>query len=550
MTRPFPWEASYPPGLSWDVTPQTGTLPDLFDGAIAAHGDASFLHYRDTTLTYRQFGAFVENAAAGLLRLGVQPDEKIALYLPNTPYHPASFFAVQKAGAVVVHLSPLDAERELIHKLHDSGATTLITTNLPPMLPMAQKLLACGHVARLIVGDDAAFGSALPTTAIPADVPNLIDFNDLLSAPPPRSWPTPAPDAPAVLQYTGGTTGQPKGAVHTHETLLAAISIYHQFYTAQSEPSEAPERVIAVLPFFHIYGLVVVFLWQFHRGAALILHPRFEAETVLHDIEVRRATYFPGVPTMWIALNAQPGIEARDFSSLRQISSGGAPLPPEIAQRFTTLTGRRVGGGWGMTETAAAGSSHLLQGRIDPSSVGVPLPGVEIRIVALDDPTHVLGPDETGEIAVRGPNIFKYYWKNPAETEKSFAEGYFLTGDIGTLDAHGFVHLIDRKKDMILSGGFNVYPTMIESAIYEHDDVEECIVIGVADEYRGQAAKAFIKLRDGGAPFTLEDLRSFLREKLGRHELPAALEFRDALPKTVVGKLSKKDLIAETRRAP
>jgi long-chain acyl-CoA synthetase len=546
-TRPFPWEATYPPALAWDVSPQPGTLTDMLDRAAAAHGPAVFLEYRGARLTYAQFAATVADAAAGLLRLGLQPGDKLALYLPNTPYHPLSFFATQKAGGVVVHLSPLDAERELIHKLHDSGATTLVTNNLAPLLAMGQKLLAAGHITRLIVGDEAQFGPGLPTAPIPTDNPAILDFAHLLNAPAPRAWPAPAPESLAVLQYTGGTTGLPKGAIHTHATLLAATTIYNQFYSAQIDPADGPERVIAVLPFFHIYGLVVILLWQIQRGATLLLHLRFDPAAILHEIEVGRATYFPGVPTMWIALSVVPGIETRDFSSLRQISSGGAPLPPEIAQRFEALAGRRIGGGWGMTETAAAGSSHLMHGHVDPATVGAPLPGIEVRIVGLDDSTRILPIGETGEIAIRGPNIFKGYWQNAAETEKSFSDGFFLTGDIGRLDSHGLMQLIDRKKDMILSGGFNVYPTVIEAAIYEHPDVEECIVIGIPDAYRGQGAKAFIKLRANAAQFTLEDLREFLGERLGRHEMPCALEFRDALPKTAVGKLSKKELIAEVK---
>jgi long-chain acyl-CoA synthetase len=547
-TRPFPWETAYPPGLSWDLSTPSGTVPDLMDTAAATHGDALFLDYRDARITFTQFAAQVESLAAGLLRLGLPPNDKIALYLPNCPYHPFGFFAVLKAGFTVVHLSPLDAERELIHKLHDSGATTLITTNLPPMLSLAQKLLADGHITRLIIGDDLAFGPS-PAQPIPEDRPGLINLADLLTAPSPKSWPQLEPDALAVLQYTGGTTGLPKAAIHTHATLRAAVAIYNQFYTSQRDNPDAHERVIAVLPFFHIYGLVVLLLWQLQRGATLLLHPRFDPQAVLRDIEVKRASYFPGVPTMWIALNALPGIATRDFSSLQQISSGGAPLPQEVAQRFEALSGQRIGGGWGMTETAAAGTSHLMRGHFDPNSVGAPLPGIQVQIVSLDDPTKILGPNEKGEIAIRGPNIFKGYWQNPAETERAFTpSGFFLTGDIGMLDEHGLMHLIDRKKDMIISGGFNVYPTVIEAAIYEHPSVEECIVIGIPDAYRGQAAKAYVKLRDGTASFSLEALHAFLDAKIGHYEMPSALEFRESLPKTPVGKLSKIALIAEHTR--
>ena len=333
--------------------------------------------------------------------------------------------------------------------------------------------------------------------------------------------------------------------MHTHATLLASTVIYHQFLTSQVDDHGAQERVVCVLPFFHIYALVVLLLWQIKRGSILLLHLRFDPETVLNDIEHKRATYFPGVPTMWIALSNIPGIETRDFSSLRNVASGGAPLPLEVAQRFEKLVGKRIGGGWGMTETASAGTGHFLKGVFKPDSVGVPLPGIEARIVSLDDPRRILPIGEAGELCVKGPNIFKGFYNKPEETGKAFVDGFYLTGDIGRMDEDGMVYLVDRKKDMIISGGFNVYPRTIEDAIYEHSDVEECSVIGVTDQYRGQAAKAFIKLREGAMEFSLDELRAFLSDKIGKHELPAALEFRDALPKTPVGKLSKKELIAD-----
>lgn len=546
--RPFAWEKSYPAGLSWDIEPPQISLPEHLQSCVTAHGHRLFIDYRGVEISYAEFGRKVHQTAAGLLALGLKPGEKVALYLPNTPYHPFSFFGVLKAGGVVVHLSPLDAPRELVHKLTDSGARTLITTNIGPMLAGAEKLLAGGFIDRLIVGDDKAFGEApgLPIVPVPEGNPAIIDFAHLYEAFLPEVWPVLNPTDLAVLQYTGGTTGLPKGAIHTHATLGASIAIYNQFYEQQNpDDLTTPHRVISVLPFFHIYALVVLLLWQMKRGSTLFLHLRFDAEAVLRDIEVKKATYFPGVPTMWIALNAIPGIEKRDFSSLKQVASGGAPLPVEVAARFERLVGRRIGGGWGMTETASAGTSHLVSGIFKEDSVGVPLPGIEAQIVSLDDPKMVLAVGQTGELRVKGPNIFKGYYNKPQETAKDFVDGYFLTGDIGRLDEDGMLYLVDRKKDMIISGGFNVYPRTIEDAIYEHGDVEECSVIGVADEYRGQAAKAFIKLREGARQFSLDELREFLSDKIGRHEMPSAVEFRDALPKTPVGKLSKKELIAE-----
>jgi long-chain acyl-CoA synthetase len=262
----------------------------------------------------------------------------------------------------------------------------------------------------------------------------------------------------------------------------------------------------------------------------------------MRDIEVKRATYFPGVPTMWIAIAALADLDKRDFSSLRSAGSGGAPLPVEVAAFFERKVGMKLRSGWGMTETCPAGTAHPENGPDKPGSVGVALPGIEMDVVSLEDPTKVLSVGEVGEIRIRGPNVTRGYWNRPEETAEAFVGDRFLTGDIGYRDNDGYFYLVDRKKDMIISGGFNVYPQMIEQAIYIHPSVYEVIVIGIPDDYRGEAAKAFIKLRDGAKAFSIDELRAFLTGKLGKHELPAAVEFVDELPRTPVGKLSRHEL--------
>ncbi|HQT68105.1 MAG TPA: AMP-binding protein [Acetobacteraceae bacterium] len=553
MSAPRPWERHYPPSLAWDLSPPVRPLNDMLSEAAAAFADRIVIQYNAAEISYAALAEAVAETSAGLMVGGVKPGDKVALYLPNTPYHPFAFFGTLKAGGVVVHLSPLDAERELAHKLTDSGARILVTTNIGMMLPMAQRLLAAGLLDRIIVGDDKAFGTipGLPVLSIPTDDPRIIDFASLREMGRNSSpvWPVVDPHALAVLQYTGGTTGLPKGAMHSNASLGASVASYDAFYEAQND-DEAPHIVICVLPLFHIYALVVLLLWQIKRGSTLLLRLRFDIPTVLHDIEVRRATYFPGVPTMWIALNNVPDIDKRDFSSLRQVGSGGAPLPVEVAQRFEALVGKRIGGGWGMTETASAGTANLMNGLFKEGTIGMPLPGIDVQIVSLDDPRRVLGFGEIGEMRVKAANIFQGYYNKAEETAKSFVDGYFLTGDVGSMDEDGLIILVDRRKDMIISGGFNVYPRIIEDAIYEHPAVEEVIVIGIEDEYRGQAAKAFIKLRAGEVEFKLDSLQAFLADKIGKHEMPTALEFRDALPKTSVGKLSKKELVEDERRKP
>jgi long-chain acyl-CoA synthetase len=551
MGEERPWERSYPPGVRWDAPLEIFTLPAMLDAFTAQWGPNPALEYRDRTVSYAKLRAAVDSLASGFLDLGVRPGAAVALYLPNTPYHPIAFFAVLRCGGRVVPLSPLDAERELSFKLKDSGARVLVTTNIGAMLPMAQKLKAEGFVDRLIVGDDRPFGpSGLPTTPIAGDA-DIIGFEMLSEVGTrslPRHWPEIGVEDIALLQYTGGTTGRPKGTILTHANLSAASAMYKAWSAPQGLSRPGEEKVICVLPLFHMYALSAVMLRSLCEGHELMLRPRFDVDTTLHDIEVKRATVFPGVPTMWIALANAPGIETRDLSSLRRVSSGGAPLPVEVADRFERLTGHRLIGGWGMTETSPAGTTIPIGCTGKAGSVGIPLPGIMMDIVALDDPRRRLPPGEKGEIRIKGLNVTQGYWNAPEETAAAFADGWFLTGDIGTMDEDGYFYLVDRKKDMIVSGGFNVYPRAIEEAIYEHPAVAEVIVIGVPDGYRGEAAKAFVRLKPGAAAFSLDELRAFLADKLGRHEMPAHLEFRDALPKTAVGKLSKKELVAEERQ--
>jgi long-chain acyl-CoA synthetase len=544
--RPFPWEAAYPPGLDWGAPIATGTLGDLLAESAAQFGPRVALRYRDTGVTYAELYAMARRVA-GVLAGMPAAQGGIALLLGNTAFHPAVVFGAALAGLRVTQLSPIDAPRTIIHKLHDSGARVLVTLAHEGLLKLAGALQAQGLVDLLAVGDDAHWGAGPPAPPLPA---GAVRIEDWLAAPDPAALPAVRPDAVMLLQYTGGTTGLPKGAMLTHANLTACCTQYHLWSGGRGPTGDARiRRVIVVLPLFHIFAFSCDLLMSLKRGDEMLLHPRFDADAVLRDIAVNRATDMCGVPTMWIALANHPAIDSTDLSSLVTATSGGAALPPEVAARFERLTGQRIAAGWGMTETCPAGTGQpgWNPALVRPGTVGVPVPGVALRIVAFDDPTRALPPGEIGELAIRGPNVFQGYWRQPEESARAFVDGFFLTGDIGRMDSDGFFTLTDRKKDMILSGGFNVYPRMIEDAIHEHPDVVECAVIGIADDYRGQAAKAFVTLRAGATPFTLEGLRVFLADRLGKHELPAALEFRDALPRTPVGKLAKLLLVEEER---
>jgi long-chain acyl-CoA synthetase len=538
-----PGEQFYPEGVRWDDPVARGTLPDLLSKASAQFAARTAIEFRDRPISFTELEAMVERAGASFLRAGYGKNNSVALFLGNSPDHPVNFFGALKAGARVVHLSPLDGERALSHKLSDSGARILVTSDLATLLPTALKFFEKGLLDRLIVCEDDDWGAVgNPHTPIP-DNPAIVTFKKFTQgATKPAQWPAISPDDIALLQYTGGTTGLPKGAMLSHGNLTAAVSIYDIWGKPARATRNVIERVICVLPLFHIYALTVILLSSLERGNLISLHQRFDVEAVMRDIEVKRATAFPGVPTMWIAIASLPDLESRDLSSLAICGSGGAPLPVEVARIFERKTNMKLKSGWGMTETCSPGTAHPAEGPDKPGSIGLMLPGIELDVVALDDPKKILAPGEVGEIRVRGPNVTKGYWNRAQETAEAFVGDRFLTGDIGYMDDDGYFYLVDRKKDMIISGGFNVYPQMIEQAIYEHPAVQEVIVIGIADDYRGEAAKAFIKLRAAAATFTLDELKAFLAGKLGRHEIPAALEFLDELPRTPVGKLSRHEL--------
>ena len=551
MTRRA-WEGLYPSGLEWGAALEFGTLPELLGRAVARFGAEPAIEFRGRTISYAALGERVARAARGLAALGVAQGDAVALLLPNTPVHPVAFFAVAAVGARVVHLSPLDPVRAVVRKLGDSGARTLITTDLAGVLPQAVAAWGDGACDRLIVAEDGEWGgdggSGVPEGAVrfggmdgPGFAAPEIGVGDL-----------------ALLQYTGGTTGPARAAMLSHGNLTSAVAIYDAWNAGIGRAIGPGARLMCVLPLFHIYALTAVMLRCFQNGAMLMLRQRFDADGAIDDIERGRCTHFAGVPTMWIALVGHRRIGTADLSSLRVCSSGGAALPPDVLARFGALTGLALGGGWGMTETSPAGT-NLVPGRVPAAGeIGVPLPGVDMDVVAIedsgddsgDDSGRVLAAGEIGEIRVRGPNVTTGYWGREAETASAFRDGWFLTGDIGSMSAEGVFTIVDRKKDMLISSGFNVYPRAIEDAIHEHPDVLEAAVIGVPDAYRGQAAKAFVALREGAPAMTLEELRAFLADKLGRHEMPAALEIRESLPHTSVGKLAKRELMAEIADRP
>jgi long-chain acyl-CoA synthetase len=558
----LPWIKSYPKGVRWNAELPTMPLQQILEDSAKKWGDKPALEFMGRRISYRELNELANRAAKGLQNLGVKPGVHVGLYLPNTPHYVIAFFGVMKAGGTAVNYSPLDAEKVLEHKVEDSQTDFLVTLDVKALYPQMGRLLGKTRLKKLIVGEIAEMSGApdmvrgqMSKTDQLASVPTddrhlrfqqLLDNDGKYQAYPLGDL----KEAIAVLQYTGGTTGLPKGAMLTHANLSSATSQY--VVSTQTEPpvlEEGKERILAVLPPFHIYALTVNMLLGIRLGAELVLHMRFDVEAVVKDIVNKKITSFPGVPTMYVGIINYPGIEKIDVSSLKWCASGGAPLPLEVQQRFQEITGCRLAEGWGMTETSPTGTFTPPQGAVKPGSCGIPIPGITIKFANVEDPTKYVAYGEKGEIAIGGPNVMKGYWKKPdATSDVMTPDGYMLTGDVGYMDEDGYVYIVDRTKDMLLCGGFNVYPRIIEEAIYKHPSVEEVSVIGIKDEYRGQSPKAFIKLKAGAAPLSFEELKGFLKDKLGKHEQLGAMEIRAELPKTAVGKLSKKELYEEEAR--
>ncbi|MGB7102457.1 MAG: long-chain fatty acid--CoA ligase [Xanthobacteraceae bacterium] len=546
------WKKSYPRGVSWDAPlPPPVPLESLLETAASKWPERVAIDFYDRTFTFRELRDLAARAARGLQALGVGPGVHVGLHLPNTPHFVIAFFAVLMAGGRVVNFSPLAAPRELKFQITDAETTVMITLGLPMLYPQIAALKGAGKFATLVVCSIADFLPAPiaqmfgPAAERIAGVGREVDFaaliaNDSAFARYPRGR---LEDEIAVLQYTGGTTGQPKGAMLTHANFCAVLSIYS--YWNGLGPDEAPQKALAVLPLFHIYGLSFVMLLAVATGSQMVLHIRFDPDRVLADIARKKITVFPAVPTMYTALVNHPKVKEFDLSSVETWGSGGAPLPLEVQQRFEALTGICPKEGYGLTEVAPLGTLQLKDAPVRQGSVGLPAPHTTLDVVDLATGTTVLPVGEKGEVCFRGPQVMKGYWKKSEETEDAFRGGRFHTGDIGYLDQDGFLTLVDRKKDMILSGGFNVFPRNIEEAIYEHPGVAEVTVIGIPDAYRGQSAKAFIALKPGHAPFGIDELKAFLADKLAKYEMPTEMEIRASLPKTLVGKLSKKELVAE-----
>ena len=550
-----PWEKSYPEGVSWDAEIPVGPVPVLLDEAIAKWPDNPCLEFLGRRYTYAKVGELVAKAAKGFQELGVTKGVKVGLFLPNTPYYVICFHAILKAGGTVVNFNPLYAERGIARQIQDSDTRIMVTMNLNTLYPkIAQRLedtclegvVICRMSKALAFPKRALFilfKRRELTVPIPDDEAHirfgkLIDNDGI-----PAAVDTDPKRDIAVMQYTGGTTGIPKGAMLTHANLYAN-TVQTRIWATGLNPGK--EKVLAVLPLFHVFGMTAVMNLGLYGGSELVLLPRFKLAEALAAIDKEKPTILMGVPTIYSAINEAKDRDNYDLSSLKYCISGGAPLPLPIKTKFESVTGCTLVEGYGLTEAGPVVTINPLGGLNKENSAGLPLPGTLIEVVSLENPDKVLPLGEIGEICITGPQVMAGYWRHEAETAEVLKGGRLRTGDVGYMDEDGYVYLIDRIKDLIISGGFNVYPRMVEEAIYLHPAVVETAVCGVPDKHRGEVVKAFVKLREGET-LTAGALREFLRDKLAPFEVPRKVEFREEIPHTLVGKPLRRQLVEEDR---
>ncbi|MGN6596422.1 long-chain-fatty-acid--CoA ligase [Sphingopyxis terrae] len=548
----YDWSTDYRHPAAWDQSFAPLSLPAMLADSVARRGEAPMLDFMGRRFSYAEVADGVARVARGLQRRGIGKGSRVGLFLPNVPHYVAAYYGALAAGATVVNFSPLYTIAELEAQVEDSGTDTLFTISASALLPTALAVLEGSSLKRLVVGSIAgglpAAKSILyrlfrrkETAAVPED-PRIIRFSALTDN---DARPDPVAIDPegdvALIQYTGGTTGTPKGAMLTHQNLTANA----RQVNAIDPDRDADDRILGVLPFFHVFANTCVLNRTVLNGGTIAMLPRFDAKQALQTITRTKATALPGVPTMYQALLDHPDLAKTDFSSLRVCISGGAPMPAELREKFVAATGASLVEGYGLTESAGVVATNPYEGQVKAGTIGQPIPATHIRLLDKEDPAKDAPEGEPGELAVKGPQIMRGYWNRPEADQDSFtADGWLRTGDVATIDADGYIRIVDRLKDMIAVGGFKVYPSEIEHKLYQHPAVKEAIVLGVPDPYRGEHPKAFVTLEEG-YDVSGDTLAAWLNPQLGKHERVSAVEVRDHLPKTMIGKLDRKALRAE-----
>ncbi len=546
---------TYPKGIQWDASIPAYPVFDMLENTAKKYGDAPAFDFLGYKMTWEQVYEDSLHLARALQDRGIGKGRKVGLFLPNSPYFVIAYYAVMRTGATAVNYNPLYSEKELTHQINDSCTDTMITADLELLYGKMKKMFGNTCLEHLIV---CKFTDILP---FPKNILfPLLKKKDLarIENEAAVSWyhdlidhdmsPKPVDIDPindiALLQYTGGTTGTPKGAMLTHQNIVANTE---QCVMWLGKVEHGKDKMLGVLPFFHVFAMTTVMNFSVRNALEIVALPRFELEQTMKLIHKKKPHYFPAVPAIYNAINNCKTLGKYDLSSLKACISGGAPLPVEVKKTFERNTGCTVIEGYGLTESSPVVSANPLVGENKPGSIGLPFPGTIVEIINPDDKNTPMGLGERGELCVRGPQVMKGYWNKAAETDNVLKDGRLYTGDIAIMDEDGYIFIVDRLKDMIITNGYNVYPRNVEEAIYQHDAVEECIVAGLPDVNRGEIVKAWVKLKQGES-LTIEQMKDFLSQRISPMEMPRQIEFRDKpLPKTMIGKLSRKDILAEEK---
>jgi long-chain acyl-CoA synthetase len=509
-------------------------------------------------LTYEVLLESVNRFANALVNLGVKKGDRVSLYMPNTPHMVIAYYAVLKAGGVVVPTNPVYTERELDHQVSDSEAEVLVTLDLELTLSKVKAIKSRTKLRHVIVGSMKDY---LPwpknwlfpivrrkmLEPVPTDGSYHIFTQLMASASPVSPKVEIGPDDIAVLMYTGGTTGVAKGAMLTHRNMVSNAIVAHAWATSGKQTDTPQDILLIVLPMFHSFAMTVGLNHGIRRGAKLLLIPKPEIDEILKTIQKYRPSIFPGVPTLYTVLANRSDIKAFGVDSIRICNSGAAPLPVEVMKKFEEVTGAKILEGYGLSEASPVTHCNPLEGTRKPGSIGLPMPDTDARIVDQEDNTKVLGVNEVGEICIKGPQVMKGYWNRPEETGKSLVDGWLFTGDIAKMDEEGYFYIVERKKDLIIAGGYNIYPREVEEFLYEHPKVKEAAVIGIPDEIKGEKVKAFVILKDGETA-TEEEIIEFCRKGLAPYKVPKHVEFKKELPKSMIGKILRRVLREEEQK--
>ena len=555
MTRP--WQQHYDPGVPLAVEPAAAAIPSLLHEAARTSPQGIALAFLGTRLTYGRLAQEAARLAQNWGRLGLAPGDRLAIFLPNCPQLVLAYMAAMRLGAVVVMLNPLLGPKEVEYQLQDSGARWLVA--LDHLLPKVDRVLDGVGLTRLIVTGIADYLPFPLNWLYPLKArlqklalgfrpgPGRHSWREMLQPGPPVELPPPPrPEDVALLQYTGGTTGVPKAAMLTHANLMANVD---QINAWLPMVKYGRERLVGLLPFSHSFGLTACLNWPMSRAATIIVLPRFEMDGFLAALKKYRPTMLPGVPTLFVALINDPRLARLDLSDLWACISGSAPLPVEVRDRFEALTDCRILEGYGLTEAGPVTHLNPIHGDRPPASIGLPFPSTDVKVMDPETGARELPWGEVGELAIKGPQVMAGYWNNPGETAYALRDGWLYTGDLGRMDKNGYFYIIDRKKDLIINGGYKIFPREVEEILYQIPGVKEAVAVGEPDSYRGEAVKVVIVLKEG-AHLTEAEVQDFCKERLAVYKVPKIVEFREELPKSLVGKVLRRALRPEPPTRP